>query len=1097
MHEPEAIEIIHTLRHRGAYADAATFAASLDPALRTRPAVALAQMRVRMLQGRVNEAHATLAEADLDAATPGERLILALEQAALHIFRDIAVRKSLEAAEAAFIESAGAAIDPADRAEAERVHIRILLIASVYHEISLEVKKAARNQLPGLATSLEKAGRIDESLAARLTHAEQADTPAERLETLETLAERAMVLNRPDFAGEIHVARAEQMRAAGAPNAAIHAELDMASALFSAVEHVYGPIDVHRVRAWLSVEREYAPLDELQTCLEAYRRIDYPSRMINLMLDLAQLMHERGDTSSAIGYRKQCLELANVTGMGLLHDSLWTAQVDLFMRNANYSSAIELCQTALASDLPSFSIASYEQLLATAYSFVGNLSLAQKHMQIAIAGFESIGASDSASVAVLKYASDLDSTRRDKDWDAAVSLLDDWIARDEQREDYAGAAGKQELLAQIDLNHFNFSPTRRGEPALLATVEKTIEAAEKNARKLSGLESVRRLGALQQLRGQLAQARGDSEAVEQAWRNAQAIYEAAKLGMEVANCRYIIGALRLNRANQELMPHFGEAECNFREALTYYIEAGMRERASDTRFMLARLYTNASAALGVPAELGEQMLDAAIGHLEDAEADCDSVRREFGAGSILEVQHAKRTLAERSHRIYDLGLSILVSKRRSVDAWQWCQRAKARALGDALGISSAPPLRVLAELEIYPESLALIHKERELVDRIDKVSAADRLTLRSELVELRNQMAKEPRLAEYLELRQGDAIDPDDIAALLKPEIASGPACVCVDWAMVGERLVLLTLRPDEEPQIAPLAIRVSEVRAFIAECLSPPYFRQTLLDAPELLRKLDSLIAPLAELSEPEELLILSPTGPLHALPLHALEIEKTALIRRNPVVYSPSLSILRHCLARRGLHHDKRSISLFGDPTRDRLEAAELVTYLAQRFGTTPLLGEQVIRRAFIEQLSKADFIHFQGHAKHDNQDPLNSHLILADSHFTAADIFGLRELRAEMIVLGACESAASVIATGDEPLGIIPAFLFAGAGAVLAALWPVHKSSATEIMRTFYDTILDGDTLNKAEALRKVATMMADSDDFFQPYHWAPYVLYGDWR
>lgn len=1091
----EALKIIDKFRDRGAYAEGAAFADALQESLRGKPAIALMRLRLRMLQGQVNEA-AALAEAFLDAATGGERLILSLEQAALSIYQNIAVQKSLAAAEAAFAEFGEIRISPADRAEAERIHIRILLIAAVYHEVGPEAKRAARDRLPGIAEYLERDGRIYESLAARLTHAEQKDAPEARLEALSDLAERAVALDRPGFAGEVRVARAEAMRRMGVPSAAIAAELDSASTLFAAAEHVYGPIDVRRVRAWLALEREAGGLDELQACLEAYRHIDYPGRMISLILDLSQLMHERGDIGEAIAYRQQCLELAKATGMGLLHDSLWTAQIDLLMRNGDYGSAIELSQTALAAGLPAFSLAAYEQLLATAYTFVGNLSLAQDHMTRAIAGFESVGASDSASIAVLKYASDLDSARREEDWDTAMSLLEDWIGRDEQRGDFGGVVAKHELLAQIDLNRFNFSAVRRGDPTLLEAAENNIATAERHARRLSGLESARRLGALQQMRGQLAQSRGDEEGVEQAWRNALAIYGAARLNMEAANCRYILGALRLNRANRDLMAHFGEAETNLREALAYYTDAGMRERASDARFMMARLYAN--AAPRVPAELGAQMLDAALGHLMDAEADCDAVRREFGAGSVLEAQHAKRTLAERSHRIYDLGLAILSSRPSPTEAWQWCQRAKARAIGDALGTSSAPPLRVLAELESVPESLALVHAEREMVHRLDKVPAAERLRLRSELVELHGRMAQDPRLEEYLELRQGAAVDVGDVAALLQPEIAKGRVCVCVDWVTAGDRLILFALRPGGVLRMVPLPMRVDTVRAFVAGSLSEPnILRQTLRDTPELLRRLDPLIAPLAELSQPEELLILSPTGPLHALPLHALEVGGIPLIRRNPLVYGPSLSILRHCLARRGVRKAERSISLFGDPTSDRPEAAELVNYLARRFGTTPLVGHQVTRGAFTGQLGAAELIHFQGHARHDRKDPLQSRLILADGSLTAADIFGLRAVRAELIALGACESAASVIATGDEPLGLIPALLFAGAGAVLAALWPVHKSSAAAIMRGFYDHILEGGTVDKAEALRRAVLATADDEDFFQPYHWAPFVLYGDWR
>lgn len=68
--------------------------------------------------------------------------------------------------------------------------------------------------------------------------------------------------------------------------------------------------------------------------------------------------------------------------------------------------------------------------------------------------------------------------------------------------------------------------------------------------------------------------------------------------METANCYHILGALYLNRANEELQSNFGEAETHFLTALDYYTAAYMRGQAADTRFMLARLYTNSSLCVG-------------------------------------------------------------------------------------------------------------------------------------------------------------------------------------------------------------------------------------------------------------------------------------------------------------------------------------------------------------------------------------------------------------------------------------------------------------------------------------------------------------------
>ncbi|MGI8958793.1 MAG: hypothetical protein ACR2IV_03325 [Bryobacteraceae bacterium] len=61
---------------------------------------------------------------------------------------------------------------------------------------------------------------------------------------------------------------------------------------------------------------------------------------------------------------------------------------------------------------------------------------------------------------------------------------------------------------------------------------------------------------------------------ETAWRQALDIQQKAGLEMEAANSQFIIGVIRLNRANQQLLPHFGESERNLNAALDYYARSG-------------------------------------------------------------------------------------------------------------------------------------------------------------------------------------------------------------------------------------------------------------------------------------------------------------------------------------------------------------------------------------------------------------------------------------------------------------------------------------------------------------------------------------------
>jgi tetratricopeptide (TPR) repeat protein len=1092
----EAGELIRTLIRRGAYREAAAYADGLPSDIKNAPSVALERVRGFLRQGYPIYAEEALASANLQRATGGERLVLALESAALRVYRHVAIREAVTAANEALALS-DASVDASYQAEAERVHARILLIAATYYEISPEEAQKARDRLLRISEVLKQAGRIDEALAARFMYAERLDDPLARVDSFLKLADDAIEVGRPNLSAEAKLTASGQMMLAGQPKGRIVEALDAAEALYQQGNHAHGQIDVQLARAKLAVEREFADSKSLEPCLRAYAEIDFPRGELSALMDLSQLAHERGDTVTAANHRRQTLALSERTGMGLARDSFQTAQIDLMMRHADYGSAIDLCEAAIATEPPAMLKASYEQLMGAAYSFINDFEAACTHARKAIEVWVSLGAVDSASDAIVKLASDLSSIRREDAWREAEDLLPRWSLKDEERHDLAAAVAKQEMLGQVKIARFLYSSLSRGDARLLAEAEEAIARAEMLAQRLTEREAIQRLGNLQQLRGQVYQARGDDDSVIQSWRNALALYQKGALEMYVANCHFMLGVIFLNRANQDLLANFGESESHLRTALEYYETANMRGQAADARFMLARLYVNASTK--VTGDLVGQMIDAALGHLLDGEADYDAIRQEFNAGSsILEVQRGKRALIEKSQRIYQLALDLVCRFRPDAKAaWEWVQRAKARGLSDVLGTAATAPSRVMAELEKHPDSFLLVTLERELASRHGQARADQRIALRAELNTLRERMGQDPLLSEYLELRTGAALDESDLQSMLGEGLASRP-CVCIDWFAIGDRLFLLAVRSGRQPELIDLPLPLSKVRAFVRNDLAPESFRVTLRDVPELLHELDPLIAPLSELSDPEELLILSPTGVLHALPFHALAVDSKPLLDRNPIVYCPSLGVMRQCLARdRGRSANPHS-TVFGDPSGDRPEAAKLMAHLERLLTTKAFIGNEVTRAIFGEAISGSDLIHFQGHGVHDPREPLDSFLALTDGNLTAREIFALPNLRAELVTLAACESAASVIAAGDEPLGLIPAFLYAGANSVLATLWKVNQASAALTMRLFYDMLAkESGPVDKPLALRRAMLTVRSTPGFDAPYHWAPFVLHGSWR
>ena len=120
----------------------------------------------------------------------------------------------------------------------------------------------------------------------------------------------------------------------------------------------------------------------------------------------------------------------------------------------------------------------------------------------------------------------------------------------------------------------------------------------------------------------------------------------------------------------------------------------------------------------------------------------------------------------------------------------------------------------------------------------------------------------------------------------------------------------------------------------------------------------------------------------------------------------------------------------------------------------------------------------------------------------YVTVRDLFNIR-VKASHISLLACASAAQHFQTGDEPLGLVTAFLSAGATSVLGTLWPVQSLTARFFSECFYTHLLQSAReesrhimYDLAYATREAILDVKQQWEFRQPYHWASFVLHGAW-
>lgn len=143
----------------------------------------------------------------------------------------------------------------------------------------------------------------------------------------------------------------------------------------------------------------------------------------------------------------------------------------------------------------------------------------------------------------------------------------------------------------------------------------------------------------------------------------------------------------------------------------------------------------------------------------------------------------------------------------------------------------------------------------------------------------------------------------------------------------------------------------------------------------------------------------------------------------------------------------------------------------------------GADASREAFKRHSQGARLLHYHGHAyleaaqRRDRALQLEPQLatanLLADGGlFSVMDIFDL-QLDSAVVVFLACASSEDDVARDDDPLGLLSAFLYAGASTVIATRWPTQTSDAREFAKTSYTK---GFSSRKSEAVNLALAVRA---------------------
>jgi CHAT domain-containing protein len=359
---------------------------------------------------------------------------------------------------------------------------------------------------------------------------------------------------------------------------------------------------------------------------------------------------------------------------------------------------------------------------------------------------------------------------------------------------------------------------------------------------------------------------------------------------------------------------------------------------------------------------------------------------------------------------------------------------------------------------------------------------------------------------------QAKTLSLDEVQRSLPPQTA------LLEYFFLGDDLLAWAIT-SEEAQTHHLALEaaalVRQIRAFHRAC--------------EERRSLESLAQPLvaaflepfAEIIRTCAHLIVVPHGAAHILPFQALPfVGGEPLATTHAISYLPSASVLQFLKVGEPGPLPERILAV-GNPTKDLTEAATEATYVASLFGQSALVGDEATELEVLKRIAHSALLHFATHGKLSEEAPLNSSILLADGEeLTVYELMGL-DLKADLVVLSACNTGQGETTGGDDVLGLTRGLLAAGARAAVVSLWPVDDVSTSLLMGEFYRRLRAGDMprlalkaaqkylrdLTPKEIEKEVAGVKAVSErhlgqrnieprrhDYRHPYYWAPFILVG---
>jgi CHAT domain-containing protein/tetratricopeptide (TPR) repeat protein len=559
-----------------------------------------------------------------------------------------------------------------------------------------------------------------------------------------------------------------------------------------------------------------------------------------------------------------------------------------------------------------------------------------------------------------------------------------------------------------------------------------------------------------------------------------------------------------------------------RRAADLATRIGDPENASEAQTVAGKAYL----ALNQP--------DHARLSFDEAIASIETLRAQVAGGE----EEQQRQFESKISPYYAM-VELLVAQRKPDEALSYAERAKARVLLDVLSngrvsVTKAMTVQeqqqerqlnsqlVALNSQLYQEKLSP-HPDPARLAKLEDQLQSSRLDFEAFQFNL---YAAHPELktrrgaAPPLQLAQAGDLLPDVNTALLEFVVADEKTYLfaLTKSATVGVKVYPLEIKQKD------LAERVSRFRQMLST--SDNRFSKP---AHELY---DLLVKPAAAQLRGKTRLLIVPDGALWELPFQALQTPRDRyLIDDHIICYAPSLTVLREMINSRRVREthslDAPTLLAMGDPalgshsgarvsaalTGEGLdplpEAKRQVQTLARIYGSDHskiYVGPNASEEQFKASAKDYDILHLATHGILNDRSPMYSHLLLAQSSgdteedglLEARELMEM-ELRANLVVLSACETARGRVSRGEGMIGLTWALFVAGAPTTVVSQWKVKSDSTARLMIEFHRQLksrpMGSATENSAAwALRSAALKLKRDSRYRHPFDWAGFIVVG---